>query len=108
VEAALLATKDTGGEVFALACVASSCNDTFNDNALLIINGCEKNCASKVLLAMNVKPRWTLDISTLGIIKTNIGICSDDDLSLVVDAIEAACTDVEAQIPGCTNGCGCR
>jgi uncharacterized metal-binding protein len=108
VDAAQLATKDSDGEVVALAFVASHGDGPWNKDALLVIDGCDKSCASKVLSAKNVNPKWALDISTLGIEKSKNGNFSTDDLMLVVDAIEAACIDVDTQAPGCACGCACR
>ncbi|TKB07168.1 putative zinc-binding protein [Desulforhopalus sp. IMCC35007] len=108
VDAAQRVTEDGDAEVVALAFVASHGDGAWNKDALLVIDGCDESCASRVLSLKKVKPKWVLDISTLGIEKTQNGNFSAEDLMLVVDAIEAACIDIDAQVPGCARGCACR
>jgi len=107
VEAGRIVARQVGGKMFSLGAIAACIEDHETVRDILIIDGCEKACASKVLNSLIVKKKWCLDISTLGIVKKEDGTFSEDDLILVVDAIEAVCTDVGDQIPNASGSCGC-
>ncbi|MFT5700655.1 MAG: putative metal-binding protein [Desulforhopalus sp.] len=107
VEAGRIVASQENGKVFSLGAVAARIESLENVRDILVINGCGNACVSKVLDFLMVPEKWNLDVSTLGIAKDADGKVCGDDLTLVVDAIEAACNDVGDQIPNASGTCGC-
>lgn len=105
VDAAQIAMQENGRKLISLGSFAAGHGQLDPPADLLVINGCEKNCATVVIKRQNCKEKWGLTISDLGITKRDDGGYNKDDLTLVVDAIEAACVDVGDQVPKVTGAC---
>ena len=107
VEAGRIISEQNDGKLFSLGSVAAGFEHLEKIENILVIDGCEKSCAAAVINSLNIKAKWSLIISRLGIEKCEDGHISEDDLLLVVDGVEAACVDLGDQIPNVSGSCGC-
>lgn len=107
VDAGRTVAEQNDGKLFSIGAVAAGFEDLEKIENILVIDGCEKACAAKVLGSLHLKVKWSLVIDRLGIEKNVDGYTSEDDLLLVVDAVEAACVDLGDQVPNVNGSCGC-
>lgn len=107
VEAGRIVAEQNGGKLFSLGTVATGMESLEKIENILVIDGCEKACACQLLSSLDVEVKWSLDIARLGIERSEGCQISEDDLLLVIDAVEAACTDLGEQIPKVSGMCGC-
>lgn len=107
VAAARFLGDDGAHTVIALGVLATGQTLLKPGAGVLAINGCKKICASKVIRGQQREERWQLTISDLGVELRTDGGYTKEDVQLVVDGVEAACTDVGDQVPNNLGSCGC-
>lgn len=61
---------------------------------IVIVDGCDLQCAKKLLNSFDIKEKYHLIITDLGIEKDENPTFSKEDLALVKDGIQASCVDV--------------
>ena len=61
---------------------------------IVVVDGCELQCAKKLLKSFDIKAKYHLIVTDLGIEKNEIPTFSKADLVLVKDGIQACCVDV--------------
>lgn len=61
---------------------------------IVVVDGCDLQCAKKLLNSCNIEEKHHLIITNLGIEKDESPIFSEENLALVKDGIQACCVDV--------------
>lgn len=61
---------------------------------IVVVDGCDLQCAKKLLNSCDIKEKYHLTITVLGIEKNEDPTFTEDTLALVKDGIQACCVDV--------------
>jgi len=100
---------EISGNVISIAAIASGAESLLQSQKapIVVIDGCEKCCATAILKSRGLSATYHLAVTDLGITKEKRINASEEEVQLVKDGIEACCNEVDGLYPRMTGSCGC-